>query len=672
MNLFDEIAPITNYNEAREAWVLFFNRFFSPEIPDGVDVSFKSNLKEFSPRDDKTEKIKHSDDFEDFLNGQIIHIPEDVKLKKRGLKQARRKILYGIPDDRPEHVYYALWLFKQNKITRQQVATILARAQVSKEYPVEHTFKLHKDNGAFTEEFMILLMPVIQRTWFSATSQIISKEKLERLICLLETMPNSEKMFFLSKNNPNIISSSKSTLGNALQKNLSWHQVIYKHEIYDIHLPFGIIEAIQIAESGFNGASANLVYLGTLSRDNIKAGVEKNFRPTAISISEPNVQPPSHDIHGWSDTPLPVVTQHDVYHSKLHNTISPRFHLMLNHLNQILIQHTKRIWSKTNWALVDREFPIFLKKKLMLDSPKTGAHIFMMLFEDYEKQAFYLFRDFSAEFLNDDGFVIFWDMVNHPELWNNSFWIDTHEFEEPFSGHFNEIKRFKKLVSAQESSEILTLKYRFFRMYPNTKEFKLICHLIDDLQKKPKLKLAFKTEIQTCKETGRQIKNITTLYLDNVPVYEMNLHKILPKLVNLNLEHSADDIIPDDADTAAVFKQFKSIHGDNGSTFSKEILEGFLNKIPSHRQKLEFLETFYSEICKSQGYTRRHVRLDSFFSWIRNDLTTSQRIHINILKNQYREIFKEYTHEWFIKSRKSGLIECNINRFCLNMNFSRF
>jgi hypothetical protein len=666
---FDEIAPITNCEEAREAWALFFNRFYSPEIPPDVDVSFKSDLKKFTPRADKSKKTDHSDDFEDFLNGQTIEIPDYMKLKKRGLKKARYKILNGISDDSLEHVYYALWLFKQNQITRQQMATILARAQVPNEYPVVYTFNIFEDNGKLTREFLDLLTPVIQRSWFSATSQNLSREKFERFLWLLNQMPQSEQMFFLSEHNPQIINDAKNTLGNALQRNLSWHQIKYNGETYDIHLSFGIIEAMQIAESGFNGAAANPIYLGILSIDTIKAGIEKNFRPTAISIPESKVQAPSDNIHGWSDTPLPVVTQHDVFHAKLHNTIPPSFHLMLNHLNQILIQHTNRPWSKTAWALVDREFILFFNKKLILDSPKSGAHIFMMLFEYYEKQAIYLFRDSSAEFLNDDGFAIFWDMVNEPQLWKKLFWIDTNQFEKPFSGHLNEIKQFKEQVGAQEPSEILTLKYRFFRMYPNTKEFKLICELIDDLAKNSKLKLEFKKEAQICQKIRQDIKNITTLYLGNVPVYEMNLHKILPQLVNLNLGDSGDNIIPTDSEE--FFKQFKSIHRINGSTFSKESLEAFLKNIPSNRQKLEFLETCYTKICESEHYTRRHVRLDSFFSWIRNDLTTSQRTHINILKNQYREIFKEYTHEWFIKSRKSDLIECNTNRFCLNVSFSR-
>jgi hypothetical protein len=327
------------------------------------------------------------------------------------------------------------------------------------------------------------------------------------------------------------------------------------------------------------------------------------------------------------------------------------------------------VWSKTTWAFVDREFLMFAQEKLLLKSPADGAKLFSLFWESYEKRALYLFRDYSAEFLNDDGFAIIWDMVNYLDVWKKLFLIDPNYLEEPYLGHFNQIKQFKNHVNPDDSTSIISLKYRFYRMYRDTNNFTKICALIDELKDELTAGLKFKSEVQTNLLNGLGIRNITTLYLNNKPVHEMNLHRILPQLVEMKLEKQwgkkVSQTLPKE-----LTNQFKSI--PQGSAFSKAFLERSLEEIHSKHDQLDFLEKCYGNIVKSEQYVRRNKRLDEMFSFFRNDLTTSQRVHIQILKEKYQEIFASYSKEildgeWLSLHRGSELIECNTNRFCLNI-----
>ncbi len=104
------LFEITKLEEARQAWEIFFNRFYSPELSKQVNVEFDPKQREFIPR--KLNKLKnknfawdegtssdddqptfHSDDFDDFLNGNTVKIPRE--LNEADLKQVEEAILQG-------------------------------------------------------------------------------------------------------------------------------------------------------------------------------------------------------------------------------------------------------------------------------------------------------------------------------------------------------------------------------------------------------------------------------------------------------------------------------------------------------------------------------------------------------------------------------------------------
>jgi len=701
------LAEISTIEQAKDAWESFFGRFFSPETPQGVDVAFKSDLRQFTPRKKKDAKYKHpgfrdketrelptdeertlhSDDFDDFLNGNTVTIPQHITLEQEGLEQVQKAIERGDYKDealkKEDHTFYAMWLFKQNKITRQQMTTILARAQIPKEYPLVETFPIFDSEGKLTKEALELWLPVVKSSWYGNDS---NDETLKRLLLLISTAPKSEQIFFISKDNPKIVSSVRHELGNALQINSAWHKTKYKGEQYDLHFSFGVIEASQIAKYGINGAAASRAKLGRVGIDAVKEGVEYYYRPTAISMPDSGVEATTKGIHEYAESPMPAVTAHDVFHSKLHNTIRPEYHMMLNHMNQIISKHTKQKWSKTMWELVDREFHAFQHQKINLNS-RNGAKLFLEMLHGNHNDRAFLFRKHDPLELSDDGFSIVWNMVNQSEVWKRLYKIDINRLGAPYDEFIKKIKIFKKEAGDLKRSEMLTLKYHFFNVTSKI-EFQKICKLLDNLgdtliigslekditDKEQKLVFG--------KYTVGKDKNFTTLKFKNlgnvVKIEDSSVKQLIPTLVNMQLvsifgEKNTDLVR---AEVQKISVDFKSTN--ESSKLTKETLTNSINSLPSMTTKLDFLEACYEEIIHSKRYARRHAIADTIFSFFKNPLTKSQRKHIILLKEKLNEIVAEYQQglsqeemanlEWSMKNRGSNLYLCNTARFYLHLD----
>ncbi|KTC78792.1 hypothetical protein Lche_0812 [Legionella cherrii] len=711
-------AEISTIEDATAAWQSFFGRFFSPEIPPGVDVTFDPKLPVFAPRENKNAKYKHpgfidpktkkfpvdpertlhSDDFDDFLNGNKITIPAHITLDAEGLERVANAIASGDFENpalnKEDHTFYALWLFKQNKITRQQITTILARAQIPKEYPLVKTFSIFDKHGKLTQEAIELLFPAIAKSIYGET---LTGEQYERLLYLILAAPKSEQVFFISKNNPKIIAPRNKPfqLGNALLRNSSWHRATYQGEEYDLYLSFGVIEALQIARYGVNGAAANRAKIGKVGIDAVKEAVEYNYRPTAISVQYSGVETPTKDIHGYADSPMPVVTEHDVYHAKIQGTLRPDFNLMLNHMHQIISQHTKLKWSKTMWEIIDREFLAFVHptKGMKL---KSGEERFIEMLHRNDMDQVRLFRSYDPPLLSDDGFAIVWHMVNQSDVWKKLYHVDINRLGYPYDMLIKQMKAFQKTLNSiykdkegshHKHTELLTLKYRLFGK-TSTTEFKKICKLIDTLEdqlipEKDKItdhvqKLIFG------KYTDGTDKNLTILKFKNfgkeVLIDENSVKEIIPMLVNMQLISKFGEKNPEKVkiELEKISKQFKSTYQEG--SFSKNELATSIGRFSSITEKLDFLEACYEKIIHSKEYTQRHATADNLFAFFKNPLTASQRKHIILLKEQLNELITEFQQsnhlskedneelQWYMKNRGSNLALCNTDRFYLHLD----
>ncbi|ASQ45596.1 hypothetical protein [Legionella clemsonensis] len=685
------LAEINNLSDAKNAWESFFGRFFSPELSKGVNVEFDPDLREFIPRKNPDAKNKradlteertlHSDDFDDFLNGDVVKIPDHFKLTQEGLEQVYQAIQRGNFEDaaltREDHTFYALWLFKQNRITRQQMATLLARDQIPREYPLVKTFKILDDNGEFTKEAVKLWLPVIKSDAFGGK---FTDWHLERLRLLIQAAPKSEQIFYLSEPNPNIISSQKRELGNALQINHSWHRTLYQGKLYDLHMSFGVLEGIQIATSGISGAAASRAKLGKVGIDAVKEGVEFYYRPTAISMRNSGIEATTKGIHGYAESLMPAVSAHDVFHSRLHNTIKPEFHMMLNHMHQIIHQHTNQKWSKTMWELVDREFHAFQYQSINLDSPKEAARHFLRMLTG--GNAIFLFHNNVDSALSDDGFAIVLNMVNESEIWKKLYKIDIEFLGDPYKAQIRKVKHFKEVIgNASLRPEILTLKYRFFSVL-TVKEFNLVNRVIDSLGEQ--LVNSADQKLVFGKYAIDKIKNLTTLKFKTIDkdivVNERSVRQLIPILANRQLASKLGVSDQQEVEKEVTVASKKFISTYQQGTLDNNALNESINRLPSIAAKLDFLEACYEKIIRSTGYSRRHAVADHLFAFFKNPLTTSQREHINLLKAKFNEVVSEYMREsnlseeekeelqWCLQNKGSNLARCKTDRFYLHFD----
>jgi hypothetical protein len=654
------LEEINSVKKARSAWETFFGRFFSAEIPPGVDVTFDPKLRAFKPRADKKakytkpfssthSKTDHSDDFDDFLNGETITIPEHISLNTKGLKRVKNAILAGNFDNAAlkdeAHIFYALWLFKQNRITRQQMTSLLARTHCAEPYTIEKTFKI-LEKGQFTKEAKKQLIPFLRTNTFSQ----FTDWHLQRFRRLIQAAPKSEQIFYVSPSNPQIVSyNNRALLGTQLKGLNAWPTIKYLHNpdvTYDLHLSFGAIEAQQIALIGIQGAAANRAKIGKIGIDDIREGVQACYRPT--SIRSPNEDPQATlRVHDYEAKMLSA-TMHDVYHARLHNTIPPEFHMLLDHLIPIISKHTKQKTSKLLWKLIDREFPGLKKKNKLWPTKKEALFISMMHYSD----PYYYSKDIPVSFftdyyqsLSEEGIALVWNMVKDEDIWKKLYKIRINKLGHPYHAHIKKMKSFEKVNTYSTHPEIMNLKYRFFCTTPSQENYKMIAWLLDLMSDKLVAAQGENPPLLRFKKNKEKGKDKNTIYLtwNNSTISEENVNTLLPHLTHYYL---FDKLAP--VDTPGILNQLKKIEPEFKSRYlknslSQASLENALNCLPSLSDRVLFLEACYTKIKASKGYQRKNPGIDWLLSPIKkNPLTTSQRIHVTLLTDKMQELISQY------------------------------
>lgn len=491
------LLEITKLEDAQEAWKIFSDRFYSAEVPEQVNIEFDANQYEFSPRKDEEAKTKrfswneqtrkpyysnkggrtsHSDAFDDFLNGNTVTIPSQLnKIDLERLEEAVHQGNYqdDIFNDK-NYVYYALWLFRQNKITRQQLSTLLARAQFSEKYPIVKTFQILDEQGEFTEDAKQMLIPLLKNNAFNK----FDDQHLQRFRLLIQAAPKSEQIFYITECDPNSVSvEGPLQLGNALLMLNAWKRITYQNRLYDLHLSFGAMEARQIGLKGVHGAAANITKLGKISNGAINEGVINNYRLTAINIDGSGVDSTTKEIHQFPVEVMPAITQNDIFHAQLHNTIPAEFHMAINHMKEIISNFTQLETSSLQSVLTDREFYNLMKKNIELDDPKKGAKYFVDMLTHADKlhsgSPPFFFNDYTYSRLNEDGIALLRDMVIESDKWLKLYKIDINSLNFPYGYAIQKMQAFRKEEKAFRKEEafaenevfnakLFSLKYRIF------------------------------------------------------------------------------------------------------------------------------------------------------------------------------------------------------------------
>lgn len=516
---------------AQDAWELFFNRFSSFTLT-GLESEpeFDETICEFTPRLNKNDKKSHSDDFEDFLNGHTIQIPKKIKLTKKGMEIFLKDIRKGNYNaeifKHDEHIFYALWAFKLNKITRQQVGTILTRnllCRIEKSDTVK-IIKLLKPNGKYTKEGKKIISDILNHNDYYH----FTKQDFEILRLLLKAAPLTEQVIFLTKSQN--ISQDRGTLKKALDVLHSWDQ----YEEYDVFFSIGLMDALEITKLGVYGSWALRMVLGEIKQlDRIEHGIQYQYRPASITLGIEGVGPqPPETIHDYVKPTMIEGIKHDEYHQKLHGTIPSSFRFMLRQLKNIISAHTKIKWSKAMWNITDSEFHFFKDSNNPFFSKKDCADHFTLIFFSEKSDTPQLLNNRE---LTDEGIAVIWHMVNHQDVWENLYKIDVASVKSGLNyisrdKCFSQIEELKTYIDKDEDPRIINLKYRLYS-FLQKHEFDAINAIINEL--KPDLLEAERFKF-TKKNNYKGQKNIIVLELDNLIVSEDNCTALMN---NLKIEH---------------------------------------------------------------------------------------------------------------------------------------
>lgn len=716
------IFEIKDEISAKDAWELFFGRFYSPEIPEHIkkDITFAPDIRVFEPRGNRSSKNNpadlseypqidldrtlHSDDFDDFLNGHTIKIDAQYELSQKEFEIVKQAIADGNWNaaifNNEKHIFYALWLFKLNQITRQQMATVLARHEAAKisetEYAID-AYRILDDQGNFTEEAKNILFPILAKSY---TAKFTDAHK-ERFRLLMNTAPKSEQVFFLSKDVGCNIIKNRPSLGYAMSELGAWYQTEKDNVNYDVHLSFAAIEAQQIAVHGVYHACANRAILGILTKDDIERGIESNNRGTAVSIGieSAGITMPIENLHGFAESAVPIVTAHDIYHAKRHGVIADEFHRAMSHLKQIIRQQTGIEWSSLLWEIVDRDFRTYNGLNFKVNGDNSIAFN-RLIFGDLKN---YMFTH-SAEWkdkiiclsensqLSSEGLLILWDMINNKQTWEKAYTVNIDTIDSiPGVIYYNyhspiaEVKQFCKLVGADRvDPRIINLKYHAYcsvQTQNKAKHFNKINESINAVTQDLLNDKNFRF-VKIKKDKKNQKRYCIVLkYRDQIFdksnikdfIWRYSYKNKLGAIMGVNFNHTVPDLNQD----IKKFDEKLFYQGANDSLAKNDLdnLRGFQNLALS--AKIFCLENWYDKVKESKKYRRKHPVFDSVFSYFKNPLTAHQRQHVAILQNKMREVIEEYINESQVSSenkkkfldaiKSSPLINCKLAGFYLQI-----
>lgn len=393
--------------------------------------------------------------------------------------------------------FLALSLYAAEKISRQQIYTILCYTQTVKEYSLQKIAKILDDKGEFTAEAKEKLLPVLNKRFHLTALTTIQINQLKLLILAL---PKSEQIFYMISKTP------KKPLETALE-NLDFLLSDYTNWIL---LSTGAHEALALVRFGLSSFSPILLMLGQKSIQDIENAVVEGYRPGAVNFfgTVPYV-----DIHKIEDVSNFAATEHDRFHAwmmclsinintgeKMQQNKGIRMALLkcINVMRNI----TKIKYTKENWILLDGEVHFLLqyfKDINFLDfSDKNLTELFCnsilygvgdpegsFLFINYAMKKFPKYK--TSEELNSHqwelttmGALILIHMANYREEWVK-IGIDPHYLTPAFSVYYDNVLHiFDKIKGRDPKIQILKLQcYVILKAHHNAVAFSNLSKIID-------------------------------------------------------------------------------------------------------------------------------------------------------------------------------------------------
>jgi len=427
----------------------------------------KDTLVKVNPAGNHTGSFNHLVNYNEKTNHNV-----KKSLNKAKLDSLDQAIKSGNWDDPifndPTLPQLALTLYDSEKITQQQIYTLLERHQTLKDFPLRNTYKILDENEQFTQEAREFLLPIIRNRFHLRD---LADESIEEFRLMVAALPGSEQVFYTTgigklAEEGIVEESIKHSLGLRL---LGLDAMFFgKNQL--IHLTSGARDALGLVRFGLDEYVRPMPRLGVQKLGDIEHGVKHQARYAAVDYPETK---PYKNIHDYLNVKDLEATSHDVYHGNVMSTIPKNFLFVLWRFIDISRAKTGYMWSKEIWDWVDTDYLYFFHQQKDFEADWLNQQMTQLKFST---ELFFDLLNYgngtSRREVSEDGSVlredkptpmgvfIFIDMVQNRNDWLQ-LKIDPNYLAEPFKQYYLAAKEIYEYIKNDEP-KIQLLKYNIY------------------------------------------------------------------------------------------------------------------------------------------------------------------------------------------------------------------
>ncbi|MGQ3888285.1 hypothetical protein ACQUW5_04535 [Legionella sp. CNM-1927-20] len=433
-------------------------------------------------------KGNHTGNFNHLLNPQATQ-----KVVKKSINKVKLEALYKAVQigDWTHEIFkdptlpqLALSLYASDKISQQQLYTLLEYAQTAVDFPLKGVYRILDEHNDFTLEAKQILLPVIQKRFYL---EEMSASQVEDFRLLIASLPVSEQVFYT--NELGKLEHEKNDGKSTGRRVISIDGLYLKDEDSLVNLACGARDALGIARFGLEEYVRPMPRLGKIKLDDIEHGM-RHFARYA-SIHYPDTIPyEDGDIHGYIGVLGLEALGHDIYHSHAISVSRKNHMLCFLRLVDVARQATGFKWSKEIWEWVDQDYVALFhyKEKFNLEtinnySIELMTDLFMEVLTygqgkgNIALSGGFLIKD---ERLTCLGALIFIDMITNREAWLDLYIDPEAIIDEPFKTNYDAIKNIYSLIK-NDKPEIQVLKSFIYLSWKGDKEMERLFYQFNDM-----------------------------------------------------------------------------------------------------------------------------------------------------------------------------------------------
>lgn len=491
---------------------------------------------------------KHKKQFHYFLN-QTQPKKSLNKTKLAALQHALKMGDWNNPvfaDEQLEQL--AMSLLASDRMTDQQMFTILERQAITRYTQIIETCPLLDSENCFTERALHIIQRKLphsiiplnwsdESNWSSNPNSKMLPEDLESLRLLIAALPKSEQIIYITNHNHLLTNDTEnSTIANStLIRNIYHYDPIHEHLAFP---SAGLRDALGVLYFGLDDYVRPYPRLGIQTREDIEFGVANRMRPAVANY--PGIKA-YENIHGAKNISDFIALLHDYYHAAVSSSIPQKMHKTMDHFIKIIRETFGMKWSKETWTWIDRELYEFSEKFSrygyvdadQLTNQKFTELFCKLIFAEYNRgQAYEELMGtyfFQHNQISTAGLAILIDMAKNPDQWKTQFNLDPIYLLDPFAKYYKMIQAIlPKLINPDPKLEVLTaLAYLTLLDYGKEKLFPVVADHIAEFGKDMLQDITIqKVSRKNAKDLGR-IENSIFLALGDDEFNINSIRKIL-------------------------------------------------------------------------------------------------------------------------------------------------